>query len=287
MLSGIEALAALERYGTLSEAAPHLRLTQSAVSKRVRALQDMLGFQLLEPQGRRVRLTVQAIEFLDRARPLLAELRDLTHPMSEAPVTQFSLAIADSIASSWGPGVVSRALRRLEGVTLDLHAHRGVLLIENVRLGRYHIGMCTKLQPDNDLICYPLVDEPMVLLNSEFGERFQPDRPLITIESQALTWRAIEPQLHAHHPDLLRNRITSVESFGAAVQMVKAGFGNGLVPLGLALEMDIRNYRELPGVKRRVSLIVRKTINQLSQFKLLREQIKEAVAAKFSAHLSA
>ena len=66
--------------------------------------------------------------------------------------------------------------------------------------------------------------------------------------------------------------------------MVKAGFGDGLVPLGLALEMalDRRSYRELPGVERRVALLTRKTINQLAGFALLRERLTQAAAAYFA-----
>ena len=39
MLDGIDALIALDQFGTVSEAATRLRLTQSAVSKRIQALQ--------------------------------------------------------------------------------------------------------------------------------------------------------------------------------------------------------------------------------------------------------
>ena len=60
--------------------------------------------------------------------------------------------------------------------------------------------------------------------------------------------------------------------------------GNGLAPLGLALEMtlDRRGYRELPAIKRRVSLLTRKTINQLGNFGLLREQLAHAAALYFA-----
>src|SRR4051812_31719446 len=155
MLEEIEALAALAQLGTVSEAAVRLRLTQSAVSKRLQALQAAVGFPVLEPDGRRVRLTAAALDFLERARPLVAELRRLTRPAASAATASFSLALADSIASSWGPAVVAGALRGLE-VSLDLHAHRSVLVIESVRLGRYDIGLCTKSPAARDLVEHPL-----------------------------------------------------------------------------------------------------------------------------------
>jgi DNA-binding transcriptional LysR family regulator len=283
MWDGIDALIALEKFGTVTEAATRLRLTQSAVSKRIRALRDAVGFDLTEPDGRRVRLTPQAISFLERARPLVAELRGLTKPVETRSSAHFSLALADSIASSWGPAVVSQALRGLRGISLDLHAHRSVLLIESVRLGRYHIGLCTDAPGAKDLVHHTVIDEPLVLVHSRLGEKFDARLPLISIEPSSATWRAVEPLLRAHHPQLLRSQLIPVESFAATVQMAKAGFGNGLVPLGLALEMALDRpcYRELPAVKRRVSLLTRKTINQLAGFVLLRERLTRAATAYF------
>jgi DNA-binding transcriptional LysR family regulator len=284
MLDGIEALIALEKFGTVSEAATRLRLTQSAVSKRIQALQQAVGFRIVEPDGRRVRLTSQGVNLLERARPLVAELRALTTPVEIGSLTNFSLALADSIAASWGPAVVRRALQSLPQINVELHAHRSVLLIESVRLGRYHIGLCTDPLTAKDLIHYPLVDEPMVLIRSGLSRKVQHTAPLISIEPSSATWRAIEPLIKQHHPELLRRQVIPVESFSAAVQMVKAGFGDGLAPLGLAMEMglDRRCYRVVPAIKRRVSLLARKTIHQLESFARLRDHLTQAAAMYFA-----
>jgi DNA-binding transcriptional LysR family regulator len=275
MLDAIDALAALEKVGTVSEAAVRLRLTQSAVSKRLQALQAAVGFPVLEPDGRRVRLTAAALDFLERARPLVAELRRLTRPAAAAATPSFSLALADSIASSWGPAVVAGALRGLD-LSLDLHAHRSVLVIESVRLGRYDIGLCTESPAARDLIEHPLVDEPMVLVEAR-----SPARALISIEPTSATWRAIHPLLRRHHPGLLAAPLVAVESFGAVAQMVKAGFGDGLLPLGLARETNLaRRGRPLPGVSRRVVIYTRKTVHQQAGFVALRQRLVEAAARR-------
>jgi DNA-binding transcriptional LysR family regulator len=275
MLDGIEALAALEQFATISEAATRLRLTQSAVSKRLMALERAVGFRLLEPQGRRVRLTARGFEFLQRARPLVAELRALTRPVEGPAIAQMSVALADSIAASWGPRLVRRALEALPGLGLELHAHRSVLVVESVRLGRYHVGLCTAPLGASDLIQHPVLAEPMVLVHSELGPRADRRRPLISIEPTSATWRAIEPILKQHHSELLGNRLLPVESFGAVVQMVKAGFGDGLVPLGLVREARLprRSHRVLPLVMRNVVLLTRKTIDQSQGYRALREQL--------------
>src|SRR5688500_6855917 len=117
-LEGIEALAALAQFGTVSEAATRLRLTQSAVSKRLQALQRAVEFQLLEHAGRRLQLTEDARLLVDRARPLLADLRSLTASPASANTASFSLAMADSIAASWGPAVIAEASNALGNVHL-------------------------------------------------------------------------------------------------------------------------------------------------------------------------
>lgn len=275
MLDGIEALAAVEQFGTVSEAAIRLRLTQSGVSKRLRALEHALGYRVLEPQGRRVRLTPAGSQFVQRARPLVAELRALQQPLAGPMLSQLSIALADSIASSWGPRVLRRALDALPQLQVDLHAHRSVLVLESVRLGRYSVGLCTAPAGAQDLIQHPLLSEPMVLVHAALGPRADRRRALISIEPSSATWRAIEPQLRQHHPELLGGRLLPVESFGAAMQMVKAGFGDGLLPEGLVLELRLprRSYRRLANVSRQVVLLTRKTIEQSASFRALRDQL--------------
>ena len=284
MLDGIDALVALETFGTVSEAATRLRLTQSAVTKRIQGLQAQVGFRLVEPEGRRLRLTPQAVVFLDRARPLVAELRALVKPVALDSPASFSLALADSIASSWGPSVLRRVLDRLGDIRVSVHAHRSVLAIESVRLGRYDAGLCTESPSAKDLVQHPVVDEPMVFALSGFESRANRDLPLVTIEQTSATWRAVHPLLQSHHPALLARELVFVESFGAVLQMVKAGFGNGLLPLGFARDMRVprRGIRPLSRVARRIALLTRKSLQQESSFIRFRDELAGAAASHFS-----
>ena len=297
ILDGIEALAALEQCGTVSEAAIRLRLTQSAVSKRIQALEKAMGFRIVEPDGRRVKLTSEGVNLVERARPVLADLRTLTQPVRSESVATLSLVLADSIAASWGPHVVAEALRGLTDLEVEMHAHRTVLLIESVRLGRYHIGLSTDAPTARDLIHHPVIDEPFAFVRSGYSSTPSPrargeggdEGTLIVIEPGSATWRAIEPLLERHHPELLARRIVPVESFSAALQMVKAGFGDGIAPLGLVKEMRIqaRAFSLLPGVQRTVSLSTRKTVNQLASFQRLRDGIVRSARRYFGAVIPA
>jgi len=282
MIRNLEALLALHSAGTVSAAAARLRLTQSAVSKRIGALEHTLGYRVVEPDGRRLRLTPRGARLVERAAPLVAELLSLGTALPGSGAAVLTLALADSIASSWGPEVVRAALAGTTALQVQLHAHRSVLVVESVRLGRYQLGLCAEMPgAARYLIRLPVVEEAMVLVHAGLGRRPSPSLPLITIEPGSATWRAVEPLLRRESPALLRRQRVSVESFAAVLQMARAGFGDGLVPMGVARAagVDQARCRTLPGVRRRVTLHARKTVGLLPAVEDLHARLSAAARA--------
>lgn len=284
MLDGIEALIALEKHETVSQAALALRLTQSAVSKRLHALQEELDIKLIEPDGRRLKLTPEALQFLSKAKPLLLELKNLSlGPETKAAhISQFSLALSDSIAGSFGPNVIHQTLRKFKNLRLDIHVHRSLMLLENVTLGKYHLGICTSNDARKDLASFHLVDEPLALLHAENKNKPNRTLPLITIEENSATWKSIGHLVKKEYPHLFSNSVIYVESFLAVYQMTKVGLGNGLIPLGLCKELNIKrkHYRRLK-VERPISLVTRKTIAQLEIFTPFYNELKTNITHYF------
>lgn len=284
MLDGIEALIALEKHETVSQAALSLRLTQSAVSKRLQALQHELDMKLIEPDGRRLKLTPEALQFLSKAKPLLLELKNLSlsTDAKSMHISHFSLALSDSIAGSFGPRVINKTLKSFKNLKLELHVHRSLMLLENVTLGKYQLGICTSNDNRKDLASFHLVDEPMVLLHAENKNKPNRNLPLITIEENSATWKSIGQTIKKENPQFFSNSVIYVESFLAVYQMTRVGLGNGLIPLGLCKELQIKkkNYRKLK-VTRPISLVTRKTIAHLEIFNPFLEELKKNITSYF------
>lgn len=284
MLDGIEALIALEKHETVSQAALALRLTQSAVSKRIHALQIELDMKLVEPDGRRLKLTPEAMQFLSKAKPLLLELKNLSiGPETKSThISQFSLALSDSIAGSFGPYVINKTLKSIKNLKLDIHVHRSLMLLENVTLGKYQLGICTSNDARKDLASFHLVDEPLALLHAENKNKPNKNLPLITIEENSATWKSIGPEVKKEYPHLFSHSVIYVESFLAVYQMTKVGLGNGLIPLGLCKELQIKrkHYKKLK-VERPISLVTRKTIAQLELFTPFYNELKANITEYF------
>ena len=66
-LRRLQVLRAVQHHGMVTTAADALHLTPSAVSQQIRQLSREVGVPLLEPHGRRVRLTTAALVLLDHA----------------------------------------------------------------------------------------------------------------------------------------------------------------------------------------------------------------------------
>ncbi len=276
MIEGIKALIAIEKLGTISEAAVQLRLTQSAVSKRIQSLENELGYSILEKDGRKVRLTSSGLQLLSKAKQLLYEIENLKDLAKDKKEREFTIGIADSIASSWGPSVIRKSLNQIPRLKLDIHVHRSTLIIEQLKLGRYDLGIVTGTALDKDLTWTPFLKEEMVLIGEH--ERGS-NQPIITIEIASSTWKEIGPSISKHN-QLKNHPFLYVESFTAAAQMAREGFGLSLIPIGVARSMGIRSnqYNFLsPKIERQVYLTSRKSIFQIELIQKLIQTLPNQV----------
>ncbi|MBW2510418.1 MAG: LysR family transcriptional regulator, partial [Deltaproteobacteria bacterium] len=76
-------IAAVET-GTFSKAAESLHITQSAVSQRIKFLEEHFGQQLLDRSGQRLALTVAGQMVFNKARDILEKEKELLTCLQEA-----------------------------------------------------------------------------------------------------------------------------------------------------------------------------------------------------------
>lgn len=270
MLERLEALRALQEAGTTARAAVRLRVTQSAVSKRVAALEAEVGVALLERVGRGSRLTPAGEKLLADALPLLAMLQDVVKGAAEESAASPSLvrvAASESLLASWLPEVLARVRRALgDAVRLELHAHRGPALVARIASGEADVAIAVDAAAEAGIVSMPLGVEPLVLVPSALV-RLRPAAGDVvecwSIEERSLTWAALAPRLRSRkRPWGFELRVTGrLESFTALVRLASAGFAHALVPRGLALSAGVPASAlvPLPGLERPLALLSRKT----------------------------
>ena len=239
MIENLETLVTLSKTGTMMEAATVLKISQSAVSKRVAALERQYDRALIERRGRRVVLTAYGTRLVEKVTPLLTELRSV---FIEEPTLQrgkIILGVSEAILASWAPALFARVRERLPEVEFEFHAQRSPVVLDRIRSGEYMVGLCTgSAEADYDLVSEVLRLEPMVLVPSALKPFTPPEAgelPVITIESRSGAWASIEEAMRR----LNIRRETSLESFFSVAQMALAGFGHGLIPRGVARTLGI------------------------------------------------
>jgi DNA-binding transcriptional LysR family regulator len=221
------------------ESSTELRISQSAVSKRIASLEKYYGKKLIQKKGRRVELTPSGQRLVDRITPILSELRELFFEEMGPGHGELIIGVSDAILSSWGPAVFHDIKLDMPDVNFRFHTHRTPVVLDRVRSGEFMLGVCTGSSDlETDLQSELIKVEPMVIIPSGLKPiRFpeQGDLGVITIEDYSGAWRSFKDDVKR----LRIRREVSLESFFSVAQMAIAGFGHGLVPIGVAETLNV------------------------------------------------
>jgi DNA-binding transcriptional LysR family regulator len=264
MIEHLETLVTLSKTGTMMETSTVLKISQSAVSKRIDALERHYGRPLIERHGRRVALTHHGTRLVEKVTPLLSELRSVFLEDNTLRQGKVIVGVSEAILASWGPRLFAGVQERLPGVEFTFHAQRSPVVLDRIRSGEYMVGLCTGVaDSEADLQSEVVRLEPMVIvpaalapLNHRVGDELE----VITIESRSGAWRSIEDDMRR----LRLKRSTSLESFFSVAQMALSGFGHGLVPLGVARTLGVPEKKLIQlgdhGLNRPVRFVARKSM---------------------------
>ncbi|MGV0811066.1 LysR family transcriptional regulator ArgP [Mycolicibacterium boenickei] len=230
----LAAFAAVVELGSFDAAAQRLHVTPSAISQRIKALEQRVG-QVLVVREKPCRATAAGVPLLRlAAQTALLESETLAEMGGgSAHRTRIALAVnADSMAT-WFTGVFARTSEFLFDIRIedqDLSAH---LLREGVVMG----AVTTERRPVPGCRVHPLGAMRYVPVASvEYMARYLPDG--FTREAAqaapSLSWNrddALQDQLvrKVFRKDVIRptHYIPTAEGFGAAV---RAGLGWGMYP---------------------------------------------------------
>lgn len=278
MIENLETLVALSKEGTMMEASTALRISQSAVSKRIANLERYYDRKLIERHGRRVVLTSHGTRLVEKVTPLLSELRSVfleDHALRKGKII---LGVSEAILASWGPRLFAEVRSRLPRIEYEFHAQRSPVVLDRLRSGEYMVGVCTgSPDADTDLVSEVIRQEPMVIIPSALEALdYQSGDPLsvITIESRSGAWASIEEDMSR----LNLFREVSLESFFTVAQMALAGFGHGLVPAGVARTLGVPMDEVIPladeGLTRPVRFVARKSMFAQELVRSFYEEVK-------------
>jgi LysR family transcriptional regulator, cyn operon transcriptional activator len=219
-LRHLRTFATIADAGGFARAATRLNLSQPALSRQIHALESDLGVPLFDRIGRRVHLTSEGEDLLQRSRRLLAEADALGERARSLKVGETGIlrvGATPHVIENLLAGFLTHYRRRHPGVDVHLVEDGGVRLHSRLERGDVHLTMAasgsTRFQ---GRLLYPmhllagvspkqqlgrrtvieiteLADQPLLLLRRGFGSREWFDaacgiahiRPRVLLESSA------------------------------------------------------------------------------------------------------
>ena len=176
----------------VSRAALKLHVSQPALSRQIRDLEDEIGFCLLKRTAKSVRLTDAGRVFLDDARALLQSAEEAVtkaRAVASAEPTELHVGYSPTPVAEILPKTLRAFQRAMPNVHVKLHDWSNKAILDGVRDGRLQLGL---------IVSPPKASSPRDLRYEElFHERVcvavAPQHPFARRRAIPLTEVAAEP----------------------------------------------------------------------------------------------
>lgn len=248
----LEMFQAVAEHGTFTRAAGQLHVSQSAVSRQVKLLEDELGQALLHRGARAVRLTQAGEVLLKTANRVRRELQDAVWQLSQRKQLgggSLRLGGGMTVCLYILPRLLKKFRRLYAGVELQVTSGTSEAILKLVRQHEVDLGLLTLPIVARDLEVVPVLKEEMVVVTAprhplsrlrQVDARALGRFPLILYESGSNTRKVID-QFFAEEqvPPRVAMETENVEIIKA---MVESGLGITLIPFA-AIAKDVRQRR--------------------------------------------
>jgi len=138
--------------GTVSAAATQLRITQPALSRRIKALREELGVRLFDNLGRRLSLTSEGKEFVRHGRALLAQAEAVLatgHALGRGRAGVLRVGGAPHTLAAFFPSFVTKYEKLNPGVRIRLFEAGAAKLLTMIEHGELHFAVTLALGHDH------------------------------------------------------------------------------------------------------------------------------------------
>ncbi len=266
-------LIALAGHGHFGRAAAAVNVSQPALSVQIRTLEEVLGVDLVERGGRRIRLTPAGREVLRRAQRIMDEMGELTQAARWARGLGGRLRVG--VIPTVAPYLLPVALPLLRGhdLGLDLGVREAQTrdLIEDLRAGTLDAAVVALPLEGRDLVAAPLFEDRFLLAGSAQGlaampmlarpDAMEAGRLLLLDDGHCLADQALAACAMPREETRVDMRASSLSTLCG---LVAEGFGLTFLPeLAVRVEsaaaprLALRRFAE-PEPRRRIGLARRR-----------------------------
>ncbi|GIO28385.1 LysR family transcriptional regulator [Ornithinibacillus bavariensis] len=155
------------KYKSITKAAEQLHISQPALSKSIKALEEELGTTLLIRTNKTSHITDAGNVVLEYARKmtgLVGEMKLTLSDLTNLLVGQLNIGLPPFIGSLFFPKVMAQFHHAYPNIKLDITEYGGARVVKSVEEEEFELGVAVLPVDEAIFNVYPIVEEEMLLL---------------------------------------------------------------------------------------------------------------------------
>jgi DNA-binding transcriptional LysR family regulator len=171
-LRHLEMFYAVMVFGSLTEAASSLCISQPAASKLLKHAEQRLGFALFKRIKGKLQPTHEAEILYEQIKPIyekINELNQLTYNLAKNPQGRISVGCLPSLGLSLIPKLTAMYLKKYPGVFLNIGTDHTSALEQKLLQREIDIAFTFKPDVQHGIHAIPMLDIPLVYIDSELS----------------------------------------------------------------------------------------------------------------------
>lgn len=285
---------------TFAEAATRLRLTPSAISHQMRALEAQLGFRLLERVGRRARLTPEAQRLVAVVAQHLSPIDEaLEALLDQGQAVRGAVRVGGVLPFSrmWLRPRLAPLLKRHPELQLSVSFGAPSVLVPKLQSGSLDLAILAE-DVESPLLATRriFVEEFWAVCSERYlagatppstAKDFEQQRYIVYDDSRPMHdtwWRSVVGRRAAPAPSVA----CSIANLDEMLHLVEQGFGVAVLPNYLVADLVdrgklLRLGARKPAPRNEVRLVWRKSSVETARFKVVRTALLAATARQANA----
>jgi DNA-binding transcriptional LysR family regulator len=182
------------RARTLTDAAQALHISQPAITKQLKALEEDLGVKLFKKEGRTLNPTAEALLLageIERARASLTSLNELAVRLRAGVAGKLTVCVYPALAQALLPEVITEFRGAFPAIHLEVKIENSWRILDLAEAQLIDVGVCYPFRELRQVSHFPLLDSRIVCVVKEGddlasgGDRMLADlkgRPIVTVE---------------------------------------------------------------------------------------------------------
>ncbi|MEK4298818.1 LysR substrate-binding domain-containing protein [Oceanobacillus sp. FSL W8-0428] len=155
------------KHKSITKAAQQIHISQPALSKSIKALEEELEAILIIRTNKKIDLTDagnMVLEYTKEITGLVDEMKLTLNDLTNFSVGQLNIGLPPFIGSLFFPKVMKNFHRSYPNIKLDITEYGGARVVKSVEEGEFELGVAVLPIDEQIFDVYPIVEEEMKLI---------------------------------------------------------------------------------------------------------------------------